>query len=110
MTFLETYFDVYYILSVVLLTQVLNSYVTAFKKIDSRWTALIVSATVFIVFYWLGDPTDEPKFAIRLFLSFLASVAFYDFMLKPILDFIKKSLGNFGSELEKSDEDDSQDS
>lgn len=97
MTFLENYFDIFYILAVVLTTQVMNNYVSAFKKINNRWTALVVSATVFGIFYWLGDP-EEPKFEIKLFLSFLASVAFYDFILKPVTDFLKGKFGKFGEE------------
>lgn len=92
--FVDTYVSISYILAVVFGTDVLNKFIPLFKKLDNRWVALIVPALIAVIFYALQSPENKTLFAEKIFVSFLAAVAMYDFIVKPIKKFIQKKLGD----------------
>lgn len=97
MEFLDTYTNVFYILAVVFGSEVANNYIPGFTKIKSRWTALIVSVVMLAIFYLIENPANDGVYAQRTFVSFLISVALYDFIIKPIKNLFKKKFGGLNN-------------
>lgn len=87
-------FELSYILAVFLLIQVIKNYFPAANLWDKRLITLCVALCVAVVFilghHYLGGSEDNESYAKRLFLSFLLTVGFYDYIYKLVVKFFYK--------------------
>jgi hypothetical protein len=89
-TFIEQYLNVPFLLAVLFGVESVNKYVPQAKKVKNQTVTLLVSSVLAIIFFFLQQPENLPDWRINMFISWLASIGAYDFVVKPIKDKFNK--------------------
>jgi hypothetical protein len=87
---LLTFINIPYTLAVIFSTELFKKYFPQYKDVfDAKGLSLVLAAFIagiFIAFHgW-----DDKQFNITLFVSWLGSVACYDFLIKPLKKWFEK--------------------
>lgn len=92
--FIEEYINLAFLISVLFGVEAFNKYIPQSKKIKNQTVTLLVSTFLVFIFFYLEQPQDFNYWRVNIFISWLASIGMYDFIIKPVKNKIKNKTQN----------------